>query len=130
MGLQWPPKGVIPLSAYSVPLLNTIILLTSGVSVTWAHHALISNLFFKTAVSLGVTVALGAYFLWMQYLEYFEAQFSISDGVYGSVFFIATGFHGFHVLVGATFLGYVLLLLLRGFLLFDHHFSFEAAAWY
>lgn len=130
LGLTWPPKGILPLSVYSVPLLNTVILLTSGVTVTWAHHAIINNYFNKSVVRLAVTVALGAYFMYMQYLEYNEASFAISDGVYGSTFFMATGFHGFHVTVGTIFLFYVFIALVRGQLLSSHHFSFEAAAWY
>jgi len=130
LGLVWPPKGVSPLSVYSVPLLNTIILLSRGVTVTWAHHALINNYFSKTVVRLFFTVSLGAYFLAMQYLEYDEAQFSLADGVYGRTFFIATGFHGIHVIVGTLFLLYSFVNLVAGKLLFNHHFSFEAAAWY
>lgn len=130
IGMVWPPKGISPLSVYSVPLLNTIILLTSGVTVTWAHHSLINNFFFKSFISLLFTIVLGVYFLSMQYLEYAEARFSIADGVYGSTFFMATGFHGMHVLIGTSFLFYVFLVLLSGKLLFNHHFSFEAAAWY
>ena len=130
LGMVWPPKGLVPLSFYSVPLLNTVILLTRGVTVTWAHHSLINNFYSKSVYSLGFTIFLGAYFLVMQYLEYEEAQFSLADGVYGSTFFMATGFHGMHVLVGTTFLFYVFLNLLLGKLLFNHHFSFEAAAWY
>ena len=130
LGLSWPPKGIIPLSAYSVPLLNTVILLRRGVTVTWAHHSIMNNFFSKSVIRLRTTVLLGIYFLYMQYLEYAEAQFALSDRVYGRPFFIATGFHGFHVLVGTTFLFYVLLLLCFQFLLFNHHFSFEAAAWY
>ncbi len=130
LGLAWPPKGILPLSVYSVPLLNTVILLTSGVTVTWAHHAIINNYFNKSVVSLAVTVVLGAYFMYMQYIEYNEASFALSDGVYGSTFFMATGFHGFHVTVGTIFLFYVLVALVRGQLLSSHHFSFEAAAWY
>lgn len=130
LGMVWPPKSVTPLSVYSVPLLNTIILLSSGITVTWAHHRLINNFFNKTVVSLFLTVALGVYFLFMQWLEYNEAMFSIADGVYGRTFFMATGFHGMHVMVGTTFLFYVFLSLISGSLLFNHHFSFEAAAWY
>lgn len=130
LGMVWPPKSVTPLSVYSVPLLNTIILLSRGITVTWAHHSLINNFFNKTFVSLFLTVALGVYFLFMQWLEYNEAMFSIADGVYGRTFFMATGFHGMHVIVGTTFLFYVLLSLISGSLLFNHHFSFEAAAWY
>lgn len=130
IGMVWPPKGISPLSVYSVPLLNTVILLVRGITVTWAHHALINNFFNKTFFSLLITVLLGAYFLFMQWLEYAEAPFSIADGVYGRTFFIATGFHGMHVTVGTLFLSYVLLMLINGKLLYNHHFSFEAAAWY
>lgn len=130
LGLVWPPKGISPLSVYSVPLLNTIILLSRGITVTWAHHSIINNFFKKSVISLLVTVILGVYFLYIQWLEYNEAIFSISDGVYGRTFFMATGFHGIHVLVGTTFLLYVFIGLLSGELLFNHHFSFEAAAWY
>lgn len=130
LGMVWPPKGILPLSVYSVPLLNTVILLTRGITVTWAHHSLINNFFSKSVVSLFFTVMLGVYFLYMQYLEYSEAQFTIADGVYGRTFFMATGFHGMHVIVGTIFLIYSLLNLLSLKLLYNHHFSFEAAAWY
>jgi len=130
LGLSWPPKGISPLSVYSVPLLNTVILLTSGISVTWAHHSIINNYFTKSVSSLVVTVALGVYFLYIQWVEYNEASFTFADGVYGRTFFLATGFHGMHVLVGTRFLFYVLILLCICKLLSIHHFSFEAAAWY
>lgn len=130
LGLTWPPKGILPLSVYSVPLLNTVILLTRGITVTWAHHSIMNNYFNKSVVSLAVTVGLGAYFMFIQYVEYSEARFAIADGVYGRTFFMATGFHGFHVTVGTLFLFYVLVALIRGQLLYNHHFSFEAAAWY
>lgn len=89
-----------------------------------------NNYFNKSVVSLAVTVGLGAYFMFIQYVEYSEARFAIADGVYGRTFFMATGFHGFHVTVGTLFLFYVLVALIRGQLLYNHHFSFEAAAWY
>ena len=130
LGLNWPPKGIIPLSTYSVPLLNTVILLSRGVTVTWAHHAIMNNFFNKSVFRLALTVSLGAYFLYMQWIEYNEAQFSIADGVYGRTFFIATGFHGLHVTIGTIFLFYVLVILLNSKLTYNHHFSFEAAAWY
>lgn len=130
VGMSWPPKGITPLSVYSVPLLNTVILLTSGVTVTWCHHSIQNNYFIKSFVRLFVTVLLGVYFLFMQWLEYVESSFSMSDGIYGSTFFIATGFHGFHVIVGTCFLTYVLFSLFQGKLVYNHHFSFEAAAWY
>lgn len=130
LGMLWPPKGVTPLSTYSVPLLNTVILLSRGVTVTWAHHSIMNNLFNKSVVRLFLTVLLGVYFLCMQWVEYSEAQFSMADGVYGRTFFIATGFHGLHVTIGTIFLFYVLLMLLSAKLTYSHHFSFEAAAWY
>lgn len=130
IGISWPPKGITPLSVYSVPLLNTVILLTRGITVTWAHHALINNFYNKTALRLLITVLLGAYFIVMQFVEYNEASFAMADGVYGSTFFMATGFHGIHVTIGALFLLYVLINLVQGKLLYNHHFSFEAAAWY
>jgi cytochrome c oxidase subunit 3 len=130
LGLNWPPLGIVPLSVYSVPLLNTVILLTRGITVTWAHHALINNFFLKTLVRLFFTILLGIYFLYMQWIEYNETPFSFADGIYGRTFFIATGFHGIHVLVGTTFLIYVFVLLITAKLLHNHHFSFEAAAWY
>jgi len=130
IGIIWPPKGIIPLSVYSVPLLNTVILLTRGITVTWAHHALINNYYNKTLYGLIVTVFLGAYFILIQWVEYNEASFSIADGVYGSTFFMATGFHGIHVSIGALFLLYVAINIFQGKLLYNHHFRFEAAAWY
>lgn len=130
IGIIWPPKGIIPLSVYSVPLLNTVILLTRGITVTWAHHALINNYYNKTLYGLIVTVLLGAYFILIQWVEYNEASFSIADGVYGSTFFMATGFHGIHVSIGALFLLYVAINVFQGKLLYNHHFRFEAAAWY
>jgi len=118
------------LSTYSVPLLNTVILLSRGIRITWAHHSLMNNLHLKKAIRLLFTICLGVYFIAMQGLEYIEAQFAISDGVYGSVFFLATGFHGMHVTVGTIFLTYVLISHLRSKLTWSHHFRFEAAAWY
>jgi len=130
IGITWPPKGISPLSVYRVPLLNTVILLSRGVTVTWAHHALINNDFNGSLSGLLLTVLLGIYFLVIQWEEYNETSFALSDGVYGSTFFMATGFHGIHVFIGTSFLLYVLINLLQGKLLYNHHFSFEAAAWY
>ena len=130
LGLSWPPLGILPLEVYSIPLLNTVILLSSGVSITWSHHSLICNSYFNSAFSLLFTVTLGVYFLYIQFVEYTDSAFSLADGVYGSTFFLATGFHGFHVVVGSLYLSYVFILILRGILLATHHFSFEAAAWY
>jgi cytochrome c oxidase subunit 3 len=130
LGLAWPPKGIAPLATYSVPLLNTVILLSRGVTITWCHHSALNNFFSRRVFSLAATVLLGAYFLTMQWVEYREAQFSLADGVYGRTFFVATGFHGIHVTVGTLFLFYVLVLFIQAKLTWAHHFSFEAAAWY
>jgi len=129
-GLLWPPTGISPFNAFQVPLLNTIILLSSGVSVTWAHHAILENNFSQTFQSLMITIFLGVYFTSLQALEYWEASFSFSDSVYGSTFFIATGFHGIHVIIGTTFL--LICWVRHSSRLFSrtHHFGFEAAAWY
>lgn len=130
LGNQWPPSGVLAFSPFGVPLLNTVILLSSGVRVTWAHHRLISNNHSQTKASLLLTVFLGLYFTLLQGVEYLEARFSFADSVYGSSFFLATGFHGIHVLVGTTFLRVCLYRLHRCSFSAAHHFGFEAAAWY
>lgn len=107
-----------------------MILLSSGVSVTWAHHALMSGRHDSAVRGLILTVALGAYFTALQALEYYEASFSIADGAYGATFFVATGFHGLHVIVGTIFLLVRAVRLFGGQLRANHHFGFEAAAWY
>jgi len=129
-GLNWPPKGISSIPYYSVPLLNTVILLTRGITVTWSHHSLIRNDFINSLMRLLLTIVLGAYFIYIQFEEYTISLFTIADGIYGSIFYIATGFHGIHVLIGTCFLRYILINLINGKLLFNHHFSFEAAAWY
>lgn len=130
IGLKWPPTGVTPFNPFQVPLLNTIILLSSGVTVTWAHHAIIENNHSQAVIGLIVTIILGIYFTSLQALEYWEAPFTISDSSYGSTFFIATGFHGIHVIIGSTFLLICLLRLISFHFSASHHFGFEAAAWY
>lgn len=117
-------------SPFNVPLLNTIVLLSSGATVTWAHHALMSNDHSSTSLALLVTVTLGLYFTALQAMEYYEASFRIADSVYGSTFFIATGFHGLHVIVGTSFLMVCLWRVTEFHFTFNHHFGFEAAAWY
>mgnify|MGYP001814999966 CR=1 FL=1 len=130
LGSCWPPVGIRVLNPFEVPLLNTAVLLASGVTVTWAHHALIAGERVRGLQGLGFTVLLGAYFTFLQVGEYFEASFSIRDGAYGTTFFVATGFHGLHVLIGTRFL---LVCLIRHYYYhfsLGHHFGFEAAAWY
>nr|YP_010158035.1 cytochrome c oxidase subunit III [Physosmaragdina nigrifrons]QRG29982.1 cytochrome c oxidase subunit III [Physosmaragdina nigrifrons]QUB07155.1 cytochrome c oxidase subunit 3 [Physosmaragdina sp. N56] len=130
LGLLWPPKGIMTFNPLEIPLLNTMILLTSGLTVTWAHHSLMENNFSKAMQGLMLTVLLGIYFTALQGFEYIEAPFTISDSVYGSTFFMATGFHGLHVIIGTTFLGVCLLRLYLNHFSSIHHFGFEAAAWY
>nr|WNO18551.1 cytochrome c oxidase subunit III [Pectinodonta sp.] len=130
LGLCWPPTGVVALNPFGVPLLNTLVLLASGVSVTWCHHALMEGDRSLAIKGLSVTVILGVYFTFLQAMEYVETSFCISDSVYGSVFFVATGFHGAHVLIGSTFLLVCLWRLVEYQFSEVHHFGFEAAAWY
>ena len=130
IGRLWPPFGIKVFIPFQVPLLNTIVLVSSGIRVTWAHHSLIEGNFFQTTQGLAITVVLGLYFTILQGLEYFEARFTFADRVYGSTFFIATGFHGLHVLVGTLFLIVILIRHLKKEFRSSHHFGFEAAAWY
>ena len=130
VGGVWPPIGVLPFNPFGVPLLNTIILVSSGATVTWAHHALMGGSHEQTKHGLVLTVLLGVYFTGLQGLEYYEARFSFADGAFGSTFFIATGFHGLHVIVGTIFLAVCLFRLQVGEFRANHHFGFEAAAWY
>nr|BCO16587.1 cytochrome oxidase subunit 3 [Crossobamon orientalis] len=130
LGGQWPPKGITPLNPFEVPLLNTAVLLASGVTVTWAHHAIMTGKRTEALQSLALTITLGLYFTALQALEYKEASFTIADATYGSTFFVATGFHGLHVIIGTTFLLICLFRQAAFHFTTNHHFGFEAAAWY
>jgi len=131
IGCTWPPHGITVLNPWKIPLLNTVILLLSGVTLTCAHYNMVLGesravvLFY-----LIVTVVLGIIFTACQVYEYVEAPFSIHDGVYGSTFFLLTGFHGFHVLVGTIFIIVSLLRFFYHHFTREHHLGFEAAAWY
>lgn len=130
LGLFWPPSGILIFNPFQIPLLNTIILLRSGVTVTWAHHSILEKNFTETSLGLLLTVILGVYFTALQAIEYIEASFSIADSVYGSSFFVATGFHGLHVIIG-TLLLFTILIRHQFFHLSSyHHFGLEAAIWY
>lgn len=130
IGAIWPPAGITPFNPFQIPLLNTIILISSGVTITWAHHALIENNFSQTFQGLFITITLGIYFTILQAYEYIEASFTIADSIYGSTFFIATGFHGLHVIIGTIFLTVCLIRHSLNHFSNKHHFGFEAAAWY
>nr|YP_009926451.1 cytochrome c oxidase subunit III [Saron marmoratus]QNH68794.1 cytochrome c oxidase subunit III [Saron marmoratus] len=130
LGNCWPPAGIEPFNPFQIPLLNTAILLSSGATVTWAHHAMLESNHTQATQSLTITVLLGLYFTALQAFEYFEAPFSIADSVYGSTFFVATGFHGAHVIIGTTFLLVGLVRLIMHHFSAEHHLGFEMAAWY
>ena len=130
IGSIWPPVGIEAISPWDVPLLNTVILLLSGLTVTWSHHAIMAGNRKQSIVSLAITIVLAIIFTLLQVFEYKVAPFSISDGVFGSTFFMATGFHGFHVFVGTLFLSVCLYRLVEHHFTRQHHFGFEAAAWY
>ncbi|MGI4808000.1 MAG: cytochrome c oxidase subunit 3 [Janthinobacterium lividum] len=127
----WPPVGVTTFNPFGLPLLNTLILLLSGTTVTWAHHSLIEGDRKHLVMALGLTVLLGMSFSCFQAIEYMDAPFKfIGGGIYPSVFFLATGFHGFHVIVGTVFLIVCWFRARGGEFSPQRHFGFEAAAWY
>ncbi len=135
---HWPPKGIEVVPAFHLPLLNTLTLLLSGTTVTWAHHALQTNDRRGAKIGLALTIALGLLFTGIQAYEYnhilteklFYSDEASNAGLYGSSFFMATGFHGFHVIVGSIFLSICLIRLMAGGFTPQKHFGFEAAAWY
>lgn len=142
IGGAWPPPGIEPFNPWTVPLANTLILLLSGAAITWAHHSFIATpryypfaIVFKNSrrpvkQAFVVTLVLAVCFTCLQLLEYLEAPFSISDSVYGSTFFLMTGFHGFHVIIGTIFICVCFVRFLRGRLIITQHLGFEFAAWY
>nr|AXS65825.1 cytochrome c oxidase subunit 3 [Rhinostomus barbirostris] len=130
LGMMWPPKGIQPFNPMEIPLLNTMILLTSGLTITWTHHSIMENDYTQSFQSLLITVLLGFYFTILQGFEYYEAPFTIADSIYGSTFFMTTGLHGIHVIIGSTFLAICLIRLYLNHFSCTHHFGFEAAAWY
>ena len=126
----WPPAGVETLDAWDIPFINTLILLLSGTTVTWAHYALLHNKRAEVIKALWCTVLLGMTFTSLQAYEYHHAAFHFTDGIYSSTFYMATGFHGFHVVVGTMFLAVNLVRAYRGTITPDGHLGFEFAAWY
>nr|YP_054510.1 cytochrome c oxidase subunit III [Ixodes uriae]BAD27246.1 cytochrome oxidase subunit III [Ixodes uriae] len=130
LGSIWPPQNIIPFNPFEIPLLNTTILISSGISVSWSHHSLLNNNYNEAYNSLLITILLGFLFTLLQGWEYMQAQFSISDSIFGTTFFVTTGFHGLHVIIGTTFLLVTLIRMNKNHLSSTHHFGFEAAAWY
>jgi cytochrome c oxidase subunit 3 len=129
-GGHWPPKGIETFDPWHLPLLNTLILLTSGSTVTWAHHALLHNDRQGLKMGLWLTIALGFVFSLVQAYEYSHAAFKFSGHIYGATFFMATGFHGFHVIIGTIFLAVCLMRVYKGHFTPQQHLGFEFAAWY
>ena len=129
-GGHWPPQGIETFDPWHLPLINTLILLTSGTTVTWAHHALLKNDRSGLIWGLVATIALGVTFTGVQAYEYGHAAFSYGGNIYGATFFMATGFHGFHVIIGTIFLFVCLMRARAGHFTPRQHFGFEAAAWY
>nr|YP_010560310.1 cytochrome c oxidase subunit III [Euxiphydria potanini]AYV97248.1 cytochrome c oxidase subunit 3 [Xiphydria sp. ZJUH 2008002]UYW35400.1 cytochrome c oxidase subunit 3 [Euxiphydria potanini] len=130
IGSIWPPKGIINFNPYNIPLLNTLILLSSGSSVTWSHHSMLNNMYMKSKNSLMLTIILGVYFTLLQIFEYYNAPFTICDSIYGSIFFMTTGFHGIHVIIGTFFLFVCFIRLKYNQFSFYHHLGYEMSIWY
>lgn len=130
VGGVWPPEGITPVPPLDLPLLMTMILLLSGCTITWAHAAILQDDNDSAFLALGLTVALGVIFLGFQVYEYAHATFGFTEGIYSSTFYMATGFHGFHVFIGTVFLAVCWLRVRKKHFTSKSHFGFEAAAWY
>nr|YP_009731496.1 cytochrome c oxidase subunit III [Macrocheles glaber]QHQ98514.1 cytochrome oxidase subunit 3 [Macrocheles glaber] len=130
IGMTWPPQGIKAFNPFAIPLLNTTILLCSGISITWSHHSILNKDKKTATLSLFLTILLGAYFTMLQMFEYMEAPFTMTDSMFGSIFFLATGFHGMHVIIGSLFLTVTLRRMMKSHFSNTHHFGFEASAWY
>ena len=127
----WPPQGIETFDPWHLPFINTLILLLSGVAVTWAHHAWAHEGDRRTTINgLAIAVVLGLVFTGLQAYEYSHATFGLADTAYAAAFYIATGFHGLHVIIGTIFLAVCLLRFQKGQMTKDQHLGFEAAAWY
>jgi cytochrome c oxidase subunit 3 len=130
LGSIWPPAGIAVFDPQGVPLLNTLILLLSGVTITYAHHYMVAGQIDYVEEGFILTIVLAVSFTLLQIMEYVDSGFTISDSVYGSTFFMATGFHGAHVIIGTLFIIVCFLRTIFSHYTREHHFGFEAAAWY
>jgi len=130
LGAVWPPKGIDAMDPWRIPLLNTALLLTSGASLTWSHAALLGGYRLEAMTGLVVTLVFAVVFTLFQAFEYVNATFSLSDGVYGSTFYMLTGLHGFHVIIGTIFLFVALVRMRRHHYTVSTHLGYECAAWY
>jgi cytochrome c oxidase subunit III len=132
----WPTAGpaikdaFTPMSAWGLPAINTLLLLTSGITLTWAHWGLMKNKRNQLMIGLALTITLGAIFLFLQATEYHEAKFHMDTGIYGATFYMLTGFHGLHVAMGTIMLAIILFRVFKGHFDSHNHFGFEAVAWY
>nr|UZT67430.1 cytochrome c oxidase subunit 3 [Aegilips sp. ZJUH 20220002] len=129
IGTMWPPQNISSINPFTIPTLNTIILLTSGFTITWSHHLLLINKK-KSMYPLLITIMLGLFFSYIQFFEYSKMSFCMSDSIYGSLFYMMTGFHGLHVIIGSLFLLVTLMRMMMNHLTMTHHFNFEASSWY
>nr|YP_009380093.1 cytochrome c oxidase subunit III [Archaphanostoma ylvae]ARS00896.1 cytochrome c oxidase subunit 3 [Archaphanostoma ylvae] len=129
-GDSWPPLHIIPMMPFSIPLLNTLLLLSSGISLTWSHHSLLCGDYNASIFGILLTIFLGVYFTVLQVFEYMESTFCFYDSLYGSIFFLATGFHGAHVIIGTTMLIIVSLRIFWGNFSNTHHIGMEISSWY
>mgnify|MGYP001792690697 CR=1 FL=1 len=132
IGGTWPPYGLweYVINPFDVPLLNTVILLISGATITWAHHSIIANNYKDSVKAFNFTILLAIMFIIAQVFEYITSTIDITDGIYGSCFFLLTGFHGFHVVIGTIFIVVCYLRYLLGHFSPGHHIGFTSAAWY
>src|ERR1700733_14831559 len=130
IGGYWPPLGITPLDAFAIPLLNTFLLLSSGAFVTYGHHALIAGNRKGAIIGTIFTIILAIVFTALQYFEYSEAAFTMSDSVYGSAFYASTGLHGFHVIIGTIFISVGLFRIINYHLTDTHHQGHEAGILY
>jgi cytochrome c oxidase subunit 3 len=130
IGSVWPPKCISGMNTFTIPLTNTFFLLTSGATITWSHHSILAKDKKQTIIGLIFTLIFATLFTMLQVYEYQNAPFSISDGIYGSCFFLATGFHGFHVFIGTIAIIVSFFRVVLNHFTNKHHFGFEAAIWY